>query len=169
MTSVSGLLVRNARTKSIWQRIERNVYFLLVRVENTNATLYKYNVDRRIIILCALDLRCRNTLILVLKLKLFWCFDLESYLPTTTSSSWLSCFVLVAAVRPHVGPGALPNFFVVADHRSHTPPDVSYCSITCPRNDHRFNFGPVTGLFVKQFVNIVQLEDENLSVLYNNV
>ena len=155
MISFSCLLVRNAHTKSMWQRIGRNVCLLLV--VNSNAALYKFNVERRIIILCTLVLRCRNTLILVLKLKLLWCSDLKSYLPTTTSSSWLSCFVLGAAVRPHVGPRALPNFFVVADHRSHTSPNVSYCSITCPRNAFCFNFGVVTGLFVKHFVNIVKL------------
>lgn len=155
MISVSCLLVRNAHKKSIWQRIERNVY--LLHAENTNAEFYKFNVERRIIILCNLVLRFRNTLILVLKLQLLWCSDLKSYLPTTTSSSWLSCFVLGAAVRPHVRPGALPNFFVVADHRSHSPPNASYCSITCPRNVFRFSFKLVTGLFVKHFVNIVQL------------
>jgi hypothetical protein len=155
MISVSCLLVRNAQTKSIWQRIKRNVY--LLHVENTNEVLYKFNVDRRIVILCTLVLRCRSILLLVLKLKLLWCSELKSYLPTTTSISWLSCFVLGAAVRPHVGPGALPSFFVVADHSSHTPPNASYCSITCPRNAFRFNFGVVTGLFVKHFVNIVKL------------
>jgi hypothetical protein len=123
---------------------------------------YKVNVERRIIILCTLVLRCRNTLILVLKLKLIWCSELKSYLPTTTSSSWLSCFVLGAAVRPHVGPGALPNFCVVADHRSHAPPNASYCSITCPRNALRFNFGFVTWVFVRHFVTIVKLKGETL-------
>jgi hypothetical protein len=41
----------------------------LLHVENTNAAFYKFNVDRRIIILCTSDLKCRNTLILVLNLK----------------------------------------------------------------------------------------------------